>query len=71
MCTSKMGRLKLKSLGKYRIDRKLGEGAFGDVIQGTHMLSGEKVAIKIFYKVLRAAAWRSCPARAWVRMRAR
>ena len=51
MCSSKMGRLKLKSLGKYRIDRKLGEGAFGEVIQGTHTLSGEKVAIKIFYKV--------------------
>lgn len=32
---------------KYRIERKIGGGSFGDIYLGTHILSGEKIAIKL------------------------
>eukprot|EP00746_Dinoflagellata_sp_MGD_P087528 gnl/MRDRNA2_/MRDRNA2_34711_c0_seq1.p1 gnl/MRDRNA2_/MRDRNA2_34711_c0~~gnl/MRDRNA2_/MRDRNA2_34711_c0_seq1.p1 ORF type:complete len:443 (-),score=56.70 gnl/MRDRNA2_/MRDRNA2_34711_c0_seq1:63-1391(-) len=34
----------------YRLGRTLGEGAFGKVKHGTHILTGEKVAVKILKK---------------------
>jgi serine/threonine-protein kinase len=34
-------------VGEYRIDRKLGSGAFGDVYAGEHPLIGKRVAVKV------------------------
>ncbi|KNH05939.1 casein kinase [Perkinsela sp. CCAP 1560/4] len=33
--------------GKYRLGRKIGAGSFGDIYQGTNILTGEPVAIKL------------------------
>lgn len=33
--------------GKYKIGRKLGSGSFGDIYHGTHITSGEEVAVKL------------------------
>eukprot|EP00002_Diphylleia_rotans_P002555 TRINITY_DN115_c1_g1_i1.p1 TRINITY_DN115_c1_g1~~TRINITY_DN115_c1_g1_i1.p1 ORF type:complete len:491 (-),score=81.15 TRINITY_DN115_c1_g1_i1:1147-2619(-) len=41
---------RLKYVGNYQIDRTLGEGTFGKVKLGIHLLTGEKVAIKILDK---------------------
>lgn len=35
---------------QYLLGKTLGEGTFGKVKQGTHILTGEKVAIKILEK---------------------
>jgi 5'-AMP-activated protein kinase catalytic alpha subunit len=43
-------RPKLKSIGNYILGKTLGEGTFGKVKMGTHILTGEKVAIKILEK---------------------
>ncbi|KAJ5904870.1 uncharacterized protein N7473_001786 [Penicillium subrubescens] len=32
---------------KYRIGRKIGSGSFGDIYLGTHIISGEEIAIKL------------------------
>jgi len=40
----------VKSIGNYIIGKTLGEGAFGKVKMGTHILTKEKVAIKILEK---------------------
>jgi serine/threonine protein kinase len=37
----------LKVAGKYRLVKKLGEGSFGTVFQGTNIKTGEDVAIKL------------------------
>mmetsp|Transcript_2705 Transcript_2705/g.2852 ORF Transcript_2705/g.2852 Transcript_2705/m.2852 type:complete len:650 (-) Transcript_2705:365-2314(-) len=39
-----------RSIGHYMIGKTIGEGTFGKVKIGTHLLSGEKVAIKILEK---------------------
>lgn len=39
-----------KSIGHYILGRTIGEGTFGKVKLGTHILTGEKVAIKILEK---------------------
>merc|ERR1719504_12905 len=39
-----------KSIGQYVIGKSIGEGTFGKVKLGTHILSGEKVAVKILEK---------------------
>ncbi|KAL4433487.1 hypothetical protein ABPG74_002884 [Tetrahymena malaccensis] len=41
---------KSKSIGHYILGKKLGEGTFGKVKLATHILTGEKVAIKILEK---------------------
>eukprot|EP00826_Nyctotherus_ovalis_P005295 TRINITY_DN11192_c0_g1_i11.p1 TRINITY_DN11192_c0_g1~~TRINITY_DN11192_c0_g1_i11.p1 ORF type:complete len:218 (-),score=33.04 TRINITY_DN11192_c0_g1_i11:53-706(-) len=38
------------SIGHYALGKSLGEGTFGKVRVGTHMLTGEKVAVKILEK---------------------
>ena len=38
------------SIGHYKIGEKIGEGTFGLVKLGTHIPTGEKVAIKILEK---------------------
>lgn len=40
-----------KSLGQFAMGEKLGEGMFGKVRLGTHILTGEKVAIKLLEKM--------------------
>ena len=40
-----------KSLGQFIMGEKLGEGMFGKVRIGTHILTGEKVAIKLLEKM--------------------
>lgn len=42
--------LKVKRVSNYIIDKNLGKGTFGDVKLATHVLTGEKVAIKILEK---------------------
>ena len=37
--------------GMYRVAEKIGSGAFGSVYRGTHLKSGESVAVKLAYKV--------------------
>ena len=39
-----------KSIGQYILGKTLGEGTFGKVRIGTHILTGEKVAIKVLEK---------------------
>merc|ERR1719213_466251 len=38
---------KAKPVGKYILGKTIGEGTFGKVKIGTHILTGEKVAVKI------------------------
>jgi serine/threonine protein kinase len=37
----------LKLAGKYKMGKKLGSGAFGEVYSATEIVSGEEVAIKV------------------------
>lgn len=37
-------------VGNYKIGKDLGKGTFGKVKVGTHVLTGEKVAIKVLEK---------------------
>jgi 5'-AMP-activated protein kinase catalytic alpha subunit len=39
-----------KVIGNYTLGRDLGKGTFGEVMVGTHQLTGEKVAIKVLEK---------------------
>jgi len=48
--TGNTSRAKAKSLGHYLLGKTIGEGTFGKVKLGTHILTGEKVAIKILEK---------------------
>ena len=49
---NKFNKLKLtpRKIGNFILEQKLGEGTFGKVILGTHLLTKEKVAIKILEK---------------------
>lgn len=42
--------VRTKSIGHYVLGRTIGEGTFGKVKLGTHILTGEKVAVKILEK---------------------
>lgn len=44
------GRTSPRSIGHYVLGKALGEGTFGKVKVGTHILTGEKVAVKILEK---------------------
>lgn len=39
-----------QSVGHYILGKTLGEGTFGKVRLGTHILTGEKVAVKVLEK---------------------
>jgi 5'-AMP-activated protein kinase catalytic alpha subunit len=39
-----------KSIGNYIIQRSIGEGTFGKVKLGIHILTNEKVAVKVLEK---------------------
>jgi serine/threonine protein kinase len=39
--------MELRVGGKYRLSRKLGCGAFGDIYHGTNIRTNEEVAIKL------------------------
>jgi len=41
---------KSKSIGQYMLGKTIGEGTFGKVRIGTHILTGEKVAVKVLEK---------------------
>ena len=49
---NKFKKLKItpRKIGNFILEQKLGEGTFGKVILGTHILTKEKVAIKILEK---------------------
>ena len=42
----------LKQIGDYRLGSEIGSGAFGKVVLGKHILTGESVAIKILDKII-------------------
>ena len=42
--------MELRVGGKYRLSRKLGCGAFGDIYHGTNIKNNEEVAIKLVSK---------------------
>ena len=42
----------IKQIGNYRLGEEIGSGAFGKVILGLHIITGEKVAIKILDKLI-------------------
>lgn len=42
--------MKSSSIGHFILGKTLGEGTFGKVKLGTHLLTGEKVAVKILEK---------------------
>ena len=44
--------LSIKQIGDYTIGEEIGSGAFGKVALGKHILTGEKVAIKILDKMI-------------------
>ena len=44
--------LTIKQIGDYKIGQEIGSGAFGKVVLGKHILTGEKVAIKILDKII-------------------
>ena len=37
-------------VGNYKIEKTIGQGTFGKVKLGTHILTGEKVAVKVLEK---------------------
>ncbi|KAL5531451.1 HHP1_2 [Sanghuangporus baumii] len=39
--------LSLRVGGKYRLDKKIGSGCFGDIYLGVNIISGEQVTIKL------------------------
>merc|ERR1719449_518821 len=43
-------RPRTKSIGHYILGKTIGEGTFGKVKLGTHILTGEKVAVKVLEK---------------------
>ena len=42
----------IKQIGNYRLGEEIGSGAFGKVILGLHIITGERVAIKILDKLI-------------------
>ena len=44
--------LSIKQIGDYTLGEEIGSGAFGKVVLGKHILTGEKVAIKILDKII-------------------
>jgi serine/threonine protein kinase len=44
--------MELRVGGKYRLSRKLGCGAFGDIYHGTNIRTNEEVAIKLVSRPL-------------------
>ena len=42
----------IKQIGNYKLGEEIGNGAFGKVILGFHIITGEKVAIKILDKLI-------------------
>jgi hypothetical protein len=46
---SKKQHEKTKSIGHYIIGKAIGEGTFGKVKLGTHILTGEKVMVLIYF----------------------
>ena len=42
----------IKQIGNYKLGEEIGSGAFGKVILGIHITTGEKVAIKILDKII-------------------
>ena len=52
--------MELRVGGKYRLSRKLGCGAFGDIYHGTNIRTNEEVAIKLVSNSLKISpliAW--------------
>jgi serine/threonine protein kinase len=43
--------MELRVGGKYRLSRKLGCGAFGDIYHGTNIRTNEEVAIKLVSQI--------------------
>lgn len=48
--------MELRVGGKYRLSRKLGCGAFGDIYHGTNIRTNEEVAIKLVSRLHEFAA---------------
>lgn len=44
----------------YRVGKKIGEGSFGVIFEGTNLLNNQQVAIKFVSSLV---AWRPCSAR--------
>ena len=44
---NKLVTMDIRVANKYRLTKKLGHGAFGDIFEGVNLKSGENVAIKL------------------------
>ncbi len=44
----------------YRVGKKIGEGSFGVIFEGTNLLNNQQVAIKFVRHTPEEDAWRSC-----------
>merc|ERR1712166_1708284 len=44
---AQMATMEIRVANKYRLGRKIGSGSFGDIYLGTHISTGEEVAIKL------------------------
>lgn len=44
--------VELRVAGRYKLTKKIGHGAFGDIFQGVNIKTGEEVAIKLVRQII-------------------
>lgn len=51
--------MELRVGGKYKLTKKLGNGAFGDIYSGVNIKTNEEVAIKLVREINEEGSYRS------------